>query len=839
MGIIIKYLMKNIMEKKFRTFIILLSVGLSAALFFASSALSGTLTEMYSNLLQMQTGKASLIISANKNSPSNYFRISNRTVEGVQMIAGSVSAAGNYEVPIEARDIDNVQRVRFHLQSFNIEELNEFNPIVFQKQGGGREFKGNHIILSSVFSEKYGYDVGDSISLEIAGGKRRLIVWGIAAPTGILKHNPQSETISAIVPMDMLTALLNVRGSVQTAYVMVEEGADMVKVKDTLEKQYPKYTIRETFSKEELENNLKMMTIPFFLMTTLVLFISIFIIYSTFKVITMERLPIIGTFRSIGATRIMTDRVLIGESLTYGVLGGILGNILGIAVLHLITKVLASDPYNGQLSTKVVFTITHILSSFILAVVVALVSSWLPIYKASKIPIKELVLNKIEGKHRKKRWKLFAAIIMMALSLILPRTTPNNIAMIISITSLLFSTTALIILVPQITVFLLRIFESLYSYIFGNEGILAAKNLKGNKNILNNISLLTIGISTILMINVMSHSVATEVLNAYGTWNFDIAIYLNQADRNTQQILQNIDGVSGTYGSYGSWNSIRVKDRNYSISYLEGIDTNKYRDYVDFNLDVDKEEALRQLNEGRNIIVAAMAKEIMGLEIGDTITLDMRAGEKTYNVIGFSDSIMANGSNGLIADKYYKIDMQQRYYDDIYIRTSKDPDEVLARIKNKFVRQGVWGSTVAEMERRNMESNNQMMIVLKAFSVMAMVIGVFGVFNNYMISFIERKRSIAMLRTIGLSKRQTLKMIFIESLTGGCVGGIIGIIGGLLMLSNIPYVMKALTIPIAVHYSLSFFISALVGGVIIAITASISPALKTSKLKAIEAIKYE
>ena len=96
-----------------------------------------------------------------------------------------------------------------------------------------------------------------------------------------------------------------------------------------------------------------------------------------------------------------------------------------------------------------------------------------------------------------------------------------------------------------------------------------------------------------------------------------------------------------------------------------------------------------------------------------------------------------------------------------------------------------------------------------------------------------------MMRSIGLSKRQTLKMIMIEALTGGCIGGIVGIIGGTLMLWSVPNLMQSIDVPIAIHYSMSFFISSLVGGIIIAVLASISPALKTSKLNIIEAIKYE
>ena len=57
------------------------------------------------------------------------------------------------------------------------------------------------------------------------------------------------------------------------------------------------------------------------------------------------------------------------------------------------------------------------------------------------------------------------------------------------------------------------------------------------------------------------------------------------------------------------------------------------------------------------------------------------------------------------------------------------------------------------------ESNASMMSMISLFAILAMVIGVVGVVNNLMISFIERRQNIAMLRSIGMSKFQVLKMI--------------------------------------------------------------------------------
>lgn len=842
MGIILKYILKSIFEKKFRTFIIVFSIALSAALFFASNGMSSTMKNLYEARYRMETGNADILIYPNSQSPTPSFKIKDTKVDGVKYIAGEVSLSGRYNVPeIQALE-SNTKWENLYIRGFDLDQLQEFNPIAFSKYGVGRPFEGNHIILSSLFADDYGFDVGDSIDMEIYGQNRKLIVWGIAKAAGIFKPNPQSNSITVLMPKDTLASIQDIKGRIHTGYVVLEDNADKEAAEDELANVYPRYTVQEPFSEEELESYSQFIIIPLFIMTTMVLFISIFIIYSTFKVITVERLPVIGTFRSIGATRRMTDTILIGESLAYGVLGGFIGNLIGVGILYAISYVMAADPYlGGAIDVKVDISTLNLMLSFILAVGVSIISSWIPIKRVSRIPIKDLVLNTTEPKSKKKGKRLIIGIILLGLGLILPRIAPHSWAFVLDLSAILMSSIGLIMLVPYISNAFLNIFTGLYSLIFGNIGLLAVKNIKGNKNILNNVSLLTIGISTIIMINTISSSVGIEVLNAYKDWKFDIMLFVDEADRNTEQIIRGVDGVSATYGAYDSWQGLNVVNTQYTITYLQGIDINRYRDFLEFRMDGDKDvdDAFRELDQGRNIMVALMVREELGLNLGDDLVLEMPSGNKTYRVIGFYDSLMANGSNAMISQKYYKSDIKQVHFESFYIKTTKNPDEVLSSIQEKFIRRGAFGDTIENMTKMNYDSNNQFMIILQAFSIISMLIGIFGVFNNYTISFIERQKSMAILRSVGLSKRQAIKMVMIEALTGGMIGGLMGVIGGLVMLSSVPYLMVAIAIPIKIHYSSILFGNSIIGGIIVALVASISPAMKTSKLNIVEAIKYE
>ena len=129
--------------------------------------------------------------------------------------------------------------------------------------------------------------------------------------------------------------------------------------------------------------------------------------------------------------------------------------------------------------------------------------------------------------------------------------------------------------------------------------------------------------------------------------------------------------------------------------------------------------------------------------------------------------------------------------------------------------------------------------ILNAFSIMAMVIGIFGIINNLIISFMQRKKSLAVLRSVGMSKLQMIKILFIEALSGGIVGGTAGIAAGFLMIHIVPMVCEAMNLPLQVEYLWKLFLYSFIGGILINVVASIIPAFKSSKLNVIDTIKYE
>ncbi len=829
MLILIKFILRNIREQKFRTFLILFSITLSSALFFASIALSGTLEHAFLERVKKYVGTAEIIIHGGPKSPTGLFTLApaRKYADRLEYAVGSLEMRATYKNLRES--------LNFDLRGFDLDELEQLSPFLLARQSSLRPFTGNKIVLSRKTAEQLKLDVGDNIELKLREGRHRFRIVGIAESSGIFQEDGRSNT--ALVPADTLARLFEAPGRVTMAFIKLKDPARIEAMIQILSREYRRYIVREPFSKAELRRYTESVTTPFLIMVVLVLFMSVFIIYSSFKVITRERLPVIGTFRSIGASRRITDLIMFAESILYGCLGGAFGCLLGVGILQVMSALMTPESLS-QVGQKSQFGPGHLLAAFGLAVLLPALSSAWPIIKIAKLPVKEIILNAMERPLSKKRFRWMAGLLCLGLAAGAPFLAPKAWALPIDILCMLLTVAAAVLLIPYLTAGFLKLLEQIYSVLLGNEGVLAAKNLRENKSILNNISLLTIGISSLLMINTVSFSVIKEVVNFFKDGEFAIWMEYYQADRRFEAVLRGVKGVSGVYGVY-EVDRVDIDGTKERINLIHGIHPHRHQEFWNVNLGGERRADLKELDQGRNLLLSAILRDKLGVKAGDRLPLKLARGRRVYRVIGFFDSLMWNGSYALASARFLKLDAGLQYYGDVFVKTAEDPTTVAERIQKKFQRNRPWVQTMRQITQDELNSIGKMFLLLQGFSVMTMIIGIFGVFNNLIISFLERRRSLAMMRSVGMSKGQTVKMILIESVTGGIIGGSVGILTGTALIELIPFLMRAINQAVPVHYSLREYLIAFGAGVVITVLASISPALNSSKLNIIEAIKYE
>ena len=203
-------------------------------------------------------------------------------------------------------------------------------------------------------------------------------------------------------------------------------------------------------------------------------------------------------------------------------------------------------------------------------------------------------------------------------------------------------------------------------------------------------------------------------------------------------------------------------------------------------------------------------------------------------------SVLNNGNNSFINIDLFTELFEINEYQNIYIDVSGNIDEIKNSIKELYIYGVLPIDSLEEMEENNQDNNAMLFVLLRGISFLAMLIGSIGIINNFMVSFISRRKLIASLRSLGLSKRGTVKLFMIESLAAGVIGSTIGVMLGILFFKFMGYVISAINIaPEMLSYSIKEMIFIFISGIVLSVTAALMPAIHMSKQNIVKEIKYE
>ena len=135
-------------------------------------------------------------------------------------------------------------------------------------------------------------------------------------------------------------------------------------------------------------------------------------------------------------------------------------------------------------------------------------------------------------------------------------------------------------------------------------------------------------------------------------------------------------------------------------------------------------------------------------------------------------------------------------------------------------------------------------LFLGGIAAISLLVAGIGIMNIMIVSLIERTREIGILKALGMKSRTVLYIFLTESIIIGLIGAVIGVISGWILANVVSLFLgrggiigSALTItPILTP---EVMLGALGFGVGISIIFALYPAWRASKLKPVEALRYE
>lgn len=135
-----------------------------------------------------------------------------------------------------------------------------------------------------------------------------------------------------------------------------------------------------------------------------------------------------------------------------------------------------------------------------------------------------------------------------------------------------------------------------------------------------------------------------------------------------------------------------------------------------------------------------------------------------------------------------------------------------------------------------------MRFLLGSFGMIAFIVALFGMFNTLTVSLLERTREIGVMKTLGTTDQDVIKLMISEStiigLMGGAMGIVLGILVGFLVDWSTSFFRDAVDVSLF-HFPIPFLVMVFGLVTIVGIFTGLYPARRAQKITALDALRYE
>jgi putative ABC transport system permease protein len=241
----------------------------------------------------------------------------------------------------------------------------------------------------------------------------------------------------------------------------------------------------------------------------------------------------------------------------------------------------------------------------------------------------------------------------------------------------------------------------------------------------------------------------------------------------------------------------------------------------------------RYLEASDEALVGAVAAELLRLDVGDGLTFD--GGEVT--IAGILEETGSNEDYQV----FIPLGTAQKAFDkeglvssiDIRALCSACPTSDIASAINENM-SGVRAVAVKQIAETEMGMLERVSKFLFALAAITLAVGCFGVANTMTTSVHERIRDIGIMKAVGASRNQIMKIFFYEAIIIGVAGGALGYVAGTLLAYIIgPLILEG----VAVTYVLQYFLPSLALATLIAVIASVYPTFRASKIRVADSFR--
>lgn len=589
------------------------------------------------------------------------------------------------------------------------------------------------------------------------------------------------------------------------------------------------------------------------------LVVALFLVYNALAVSVAERRHEIGVLRSLGATRFQVCALFVGEAGLLGLAGAALGVPAGDGLAHLglvpMQKVL-SDLFMALEAHKVEIDFNTVMGGIIAGIVTAMVAALVPAVNASREQPAEAV-RRIPPVPPVRHY-----VFLLVASLLLVATGATCIlyreslqAKVGTFGGLVLVLLGLLLLTPFLAAILARLFQPLARRFLGLQGRLAADNLvrsPGRTGLV--ITALAAGVAVILqtagvirsneeaILTWVDKSIAADLFVSSGS-------AISGSDQNMPlqaEVGKKIEEAFPEIEAVLPVRSRRV-DFGDKVVFLVALDAKGFYEADQARGSTVGRELYPRLYEdaqATRAIVSENFAALHGVKAGDTISLRGPHGPVPMEVVGTVVDYTFNRGTVIMDLAHYQQHFNDPLVDEfsIYLWPGADPRQIRESIMRR------WGAQHAlfvvkreEVQQHVRDIIRRLYGIAYAQEIVVGLVAALGVVMALLMSVLQRRRELGLLRAVGATRTQILRSVLAEATFMGVIGTVIGLLIGVPLewycVQVILFEEAGFRFPVLIPW----LEAGIIAGVALATAtlAGLGPAWLTSRLRIPEAIAYE
>ena len=249
------------------------------------------------------------------------------------------------------------------------------------------------------------------------------------------------------------------------------------------------------------------------------------------------------------------------------------------------------------------------------------------------------------------------------------------------------------------------------------------------------------------------------------------------------------------------------------------------------------------------LLLSTRCSDDFGYRAGDTVTLATPAeGPVAFEVLAVSDEYGFAPDDRVFA--VASVDVVKRYWcvdaadqaTAFVVRVPRDRQPpTVARLEQALGPRGLVSLRRGEeIGAGYLADHDRDFVIFYAILLLTVALAAVGMLNAMVISVLERRREIGLLRSVGLTGGQVARMLLIEAGAFGVLGGVLGLVVGIPLATVSARALTALS-----HLDLSFELApralsaVLAGAILVALLAVLYPALRANRLRLSTVMRYE